>query len=569
VNLPTPAIVAQSAVRRLPRWALLMLCGAYLLAGYLGREPWKSADITGFGYMLELARTAPWDAVTWLAPRIPGSDAPAADALLPYWLGAWAVAGLPLPSPLAARLPFLGLLALAMASTWYAVYHLALTPRAQPVSFAFGGEARPKDYARAIADGALLALLACLGLAQLSHETTPAVAQLGFAALLMFGVARTLPPESRSPWPAILALPGLALSGAPALATLLGLGTAGILAGSHPMGEEAPRSRRVALVIAACTLLTAGLCGVLGLWRWRLELPETGWAWRNILRLFVWFTWPAWPLALWSLWRWRLQLRQAAHHPHLALPLLFAVVASASAVFTPTGDRSLLLALPALATLAAFALPTLERSVAALIDWFTLIFFSACTLIIWVVWTAMQTGFPPQPAANVARLAPGFEPSFVPWAFVVALLATFGWVRLIAWRAGRHRAAIWKSLALPAGGAVLCWVLLMTLWLPLLDYARSYAPLVRRIQALIGTPECVAVAELTPAQAVALRFHGQLELRQGADSAACPWLIVDDRHLEAPVAAGPGSAWARVASIQRPSDNNEFLTVFRRVPAQP
>jgi hypothetical protein len=109
----------------------------------------------------------------------------------------------------------------------------------------------------------------------------------------------------------------------------------------------------------------------------------------------------------------------------------------------------------------------------------------------------------------------------------------------------------------------------MTLWLPLLDYARSYVPLVRRVQALIGTPGCVAVAELTPAQAVALRFHGQLELRQGADSAACPWLIVDDRHLEAPVAAGPGSEWARVASIQRPSDNNEFLTVFRRVPARP
>jgi hypothetical protein len=109
----------------------------------------------------------------------------------------------------------------------------------------------------------------------------------------------------------------------------------------------------------------------------------------------------------------------------------------------------------------------------------------------------------------------------------------------------------------------------MTLWLPLLDYARSYAPLVRRIQALIGTPECVAVAELTPAQAVALRFHGQLELRQGADSAACPWLIVDGSRFDAPVTASAGSAWARVASIQRPSDNNEFLTVFRRVPAQP
>jgi hypothetical protein len=47
---------------------------------------------------------------------------------------------------------------------------------------------------------------------------------------------------------------------------------------------------------------------------------------------------------------------------------------------------------------------------------------------------------------------------------------------------GAHRSAIWKSLVLPAGGATLCWLLLMTLWLPVLDYARSYAPQVQRIR---------------------------------------------------------------------------------------
>lgn len=69
----------------------------------------------------------------------------------------------------------------------------------------------------------------------------------------------------------------------------------------------------------------------------------------------------------------------------------------------PQPDRTLLLALPALATLAAFALPTLKRQVLALIDWFALLFFSTSALTIWVIWIAMQTGFPPQPAANVAR----------------------------------------------------------------------------------------------------------------------------------------------------------------------
>ena len=81
------------------------------------------------------------------------------------------------------------LLALTLVATWYGVYYLARSPQAQPVAFAFGGEASPTDYARAMADGGLLALIASLGLAQLSHETTPALAQLGFTALTFYAMA--------------------------------------------------------------------------------------------------------------------------------------------------------------------------------------------------------------------------------------------------------------------------------------------------------------------------------------------------------------------------------------------
>ena len=55
VNQPTPAIVTQSAVRRLPRLALILFCAAYVLPGFLGREPWKNADVSAFGVMLEMA----------------------------------------------------------------------------------------------------------------------------------------------------------------------------------------------------------------------------------------------------------------------------------------------------------------------------------------------------------------------------------------------------------------------------------------------------------------------------------------------------------------------------------
>ena len=56
MNQPSPAIVAQEGVRRLPRWGLLLFCAVYVLFGFLWRDPWRRADISSFGIMLELAQ---------------------------------------------------------------------------------------------------------------------------------------------------------------------------------------------------------------------------------------------------------------------------------------------------------------------------------------------------------------------------------------------------------------------------------------------------------------------------------------------------------------------------------
>ena len=150
VNAVTPALVSQTAVRRLPRLALILFCAAYVLPGFLGREPWKVADVTAFGVMLEMAAGHSG----WWHPQVLGLAVEEAGPL-PYWLGASFVRWLPFLSPeFAARIPFAGLLALTLASTWYTVYQLARQPAAQPVSFAFVGVAHPKDYARALADAA-------------------------------------------------------------------------------------------------------------------------------------------------------------------------------------------------------------------------------------------------------------------------------------------------------------------------------------------------------------------------------------------------------------------------------
>ncbi len=562
---PTPAIVAQSAVRRLPRLALILLCMAYVLPGYFGREPWKNADITAFGYMLELSGTPMGP--TWLAPSIMHLE-PEVDALLPYWLGAWAIKLAPawLAPDFAARLPFGLMLVAVLVATWYGIYHLARSAGAQPVAFAFGGEAEPADYARAMADGGLLGLIGCLGLAQFSHETTPALAQLCFTALTFYGLS-ALNRALALPLVAVgVGLVGLTLSGGPAVAALLGAGGAlyGLIDRDDAQPGDDQRRWRVAGLLLA-TALAATLATALGLWQWRLSPPGAGWReWRGLGRLFLWFTWPLWPLLLWTLWRWRHQLRDLPRNRHLALPLLFLLVAVGTTLLTPASDRSLLLALPALATLAAFALPTLDRSVTALIDWFTLLFFTGCALIIWVIWISMQTGFPRQPAANVAKLAPGFEPSLQVLALAVALAGTVAWIWLVRWRVGRHRSAIWKSMVLPAGGATLCWLLLMTLWLPVLDYARSYAPMVQRILVLTDRPACIQVHGLGRGPIAALRFHGQLDTRPATRRADCPWLLVDAADAPTLPEAVDLSQWTYQARVRRPTDRTETILLYRR-----
>ncbi|MGJ7511418.1 hypothetical protein [Variovorax sp. GT1P44] len=577
MNQPTPAIVAQSAVRRLPRIALLLLCAAYLMPGLLGRGPWKSADITAFGYMAELAQSTEGIA-RWLDPLLLGLR-PETPALIPYWIGAWAIKIAPgwVNPDLAVRIAFAMLLAGAFTATWYAVYYLARTSRAQPVAFAFGGEARPTDYARAIADGALLALIACLGLAQLGHETTPALAQLFFTSLMFFGVA-ALPYRRTGAFISLVAgAIGLALSGGPTVALMLGFGCVAILLLERRRGESTGESQDVEptytkgaiATVFGITVLAAALSIGLGLLQWKIAMPGGRPGIRLIAdlrsqaKLLLWFTWPAWPLTVWTIWRWRHQLIAR----HVALPLWFALVPLFATWTTSFSERSLLLALPAFATLAAFALPTLRRSVSALIDWFTLLFFSGTAVIIWGYWIALQTGYPPKMAASLSRLVPGFVPSFSWLTLMFALAATIAWGWLVRWRTGRHRAALWKTLVLPAGGAALCWLLGTTLWLPALDHALSFAPQVRVISDRIGQPACVSTLALSRPHVAALRHHGRFKLTPllAEGGANCPWLIVGADGVGYLHNIANLERWRLIGTFRRPTSATDDLLLFQRI----
>jgi hypothetical protein len=117
----------------------------------------------------------------------------------------------------------------------------------------------------------------------------------------------------------------------------------------------------------------------------------------------------------------------------------------------------------------------------------------------------------------------------------------------------------------------LIWLLLMTLGLPLADYARSPRPLVTQLQAVIPREACIAAPGVPLATVAALEYFGRwrVDARPGAsqisstDPAACGYLLRLTRAR--PLPAAP-VGWLPVAQAARPRDRDEVAQVFRRQP---
>ena len=274
------------------------------------------------------------------------------------------------------------------------------------------------------------------------------------------------------------------------------------------------------------------------------------------MRAIVWFSWPVWLLSLYTLWRWRRRLLA----PHLALPFATGLLVLGVWLAMAGNDRALLLALPPMAMLAAFALPTLGRATAAAIDWFSVFFFTFAAIAVWLFYVAIQTGTPAKLAANVAKLSPGYENRFSWLALVASVLASLAWLWLVRWRTAGHRHPLWKSLVLSAGGVSLIWLLVMTLLLPPLDNARSYRSLVQRLQVALPTRDCVAAAGLARAPLAALESMGRWKLDAVTPlaSSRCPWLVTDG-SIEP-----PPDAWQLVTRERRLRREDDAVALYRR-----
>ncbi len=568
VRLPAAATIA------LPRWSIIALCLLYILPGLIGRDPWKGDDASSFGIMWTMAHGGLND---WLWPHIVGMPMPE-EGPLAFWFGAVCIKlfGWALGDPMASRLSTGLIFMLGAVSVWYSTYLLGRRAEAQPLKLAFGGQPEPKDFGRTLADGALLIYLGCLGLLKRSHETSAETLQIALVAFALYLCVKIFDEQKkRSTIYLGLVLGLLVLTRGWVLPCTLFFSLIGLCL---------YRKQALCLPLASITLPITAL--VAGSWIFAIQLihpfdssPYAAWMQWNerqidfpsftsltyFFKYGIWFAWPAWPFAAWAIYAWRKQERAL----HIALPLSFLLCFTLLGLINNYSEEAILLPLlPPLAILAAFGLPTMKRSAINAVDWFAVMVLTGAASIAWFGWIVEQIGWPVKLAKKILSWAPGFQAEFNFFTFVVALIVTIAWFRLVYWRISRQPSVLWRAVVLSSGGVILCWLLLMTLWLPLANQRVSYAPVAAQIAEKAIAPYRCIDSNVGSSERASFAYFGKLHFA-GFSEQNCDLLLLQSHRRSQTNRQDPENAnfpgdWILLWQGHRAADKDELFSLYRK-----
>ena len=523
-------------------WPLLILLVLYILPGLTGHDPWKVEDATAFGVV--------WDMLerdSWLTPSIAGQIYP--HSPLYFWIAAASGKLLSWLLPLhdAARLSSALLTFLILGLT-----HLAAR--------ALHG----REYAVA----APLILAGSTGFLVHAHQMQPMLLTIAahFAAYWALALLDRRPLQAGVIFGAALGL-GVLGNGFAATALLLPIAVFAFLLSDNKKqtGPALLGSLLVAGTLALVWLLPLYLQAphYLAAW-WKLELGQLGHPQQPLktaleyIDLLPWYAWPALPLAGWTLWSRRRLLRT----PALALPLFsfFAILTGLCLTYEARSVSALML-LPPLVLLAIPGIPSLRRGAANAFDWFGMMSFTVFAGLIWVGWCAMIFGWPEQLAKQVVRLEPGFVGSFSALPFILALLATAAW----GWLIVTSPRSPFRGMTHWVAGITLFWVLAIALWLPWVDYGKTYRPVAASLASALPTSHgCIAGAGLGDSLRASFDyFSGIVTVSSDSPrSGRCNWLLTQGtvRGDE----SAPGKGWRKVWDGNRPGDRSEKIRLYRR-----
>jgi len=534
---PRPLIGERAKIR-----LLLILCFLWISLGLIGHDPWKPDEAQSVSIIKHLMQGG-----NWAVPVMAGVPTLKYPPL--YYLSASAGA--------AAFSPWLALhdAARLVSGLWMALTLLMV------------GMAGREMWGTGSGRQTTFVFLGSLGLLFPSHLLTPFVAGIAGYAMAFYGIALS----QRRPWRAgVLIGAGIGIA---FLSTgFLAAEIIALCAILLPLLFRAWRRKTTAasLATALITCLPWFAIWLLTVWHHAPQLLQTWLVYgphafdnHNIgyfLKTLTWFAWPSLPLALWTLWHYRDKLLLRPQF-QLIITFFFASLILLGFGAESRDTQALPLLLP-LALLGTSAIDALHRSLASLLDWFGIMLFGTMAFLIWLGWSAMALGFPTKLALRVHKLSPDYLPHFSPLSVAAACLLTIIWA-VVVFRAKRSNRA---SVTDWAVGITMVWGLLMALWLPWLDAAKSYhATFTNLHQSLPASYGCVTSRNMGDAQRSLLDYYADIQAipYETAQPINCDlYLIQDDRNNEK---IDPGTPWKLIWQGKRAADKRESFRLFQWV----
>jgi len=276
-------------------------------------------------------------------------------------------------------------------------------------------------------------------------------------------------------------------------------------------------------------------------------------------KILIWYAWPALPLALWSLWRHRAHLLSK---PRFQLIIVFFIVSliTLGAGADNKDINALTLLLP-LVALGAGSVDHLKRGAASALNWFGISLFGLAGFLIWLGWFAMMTGHPSRIKERMQFLSGSDSTSLSIISLTLAVIITSIWLFTCVRVRQSNRATVTNW----AVGMTFGWGLLMTLWLPLIDSAKSYRPVFTQLQQSLGKSNaCIKSLNVGQSQRVLLNYYTNLRLEpmDAPQSAHCEfYLIQDERGM---TRMQPSDEWTLIWRGKRTADRKESFRLYQR-----
>ncbi len=275
------------------------------------------------------------------------------------------------------------------------------------------------------------------------------------------------------------------------------------------------------------------------------------------LRTLLWYAWPALPLSLLGLWRFKSSLFSTRQ---FQLIITFFVTTFIIIGFgTEAKDIYTLPLLLPLVALGAGGVEGLKRGLAAGLNWFSVTIFATFGILIWLGWVSMMTGWPEKLQERMRFLSGAYNLDFNIITFIIAALITLIWL-IISIRAKLTKRSTVTNWAI---GITFIWCLLMSLWLPMIDNAKSYGGVFARLQQhLPNEYSCINSLNVGRSQATLLHYYTNIKLKplKDAEFLNCDLYLIQDEKGAGKMTPGP--EWKLIWQGKRPADRRENFRLF-------